>query len=62
MIIGEAFYNDAIEAASLRQQANSTGQQVLYLTQWPLTSDENCSPEVNVAPPVDFSNYQAQAF
>jgi hypothetical protein len=61
-IIGEAFYNDAAEAASLRRQANSTGQQVLYLTEWPVTSDRSCSPDVNVAPPVDFSNYQAQAF
>jgi len=61
-IIGEAFYNDAVEAAALRQQANSTGQQVLYLTEWPVTSDESCSPDVNVAPPADFSNYQAQAF
>lgn len=61
-IIGEAYYNDAAEAASLRQEANSTGQQVLYLTEWPLTSDLSCSSDVNVAPPVDFSNYQAQAF
>ena len=61
-IIGEAFYNDAAEAESLRQQANSTGQQVLYLTEWPLTSDLTCSTDVNIAPPVDFSNYQAQAF
>jgi len=60
-IIGEAFYNDATEAAALRQQATSTGQQVLYLTEWPLTSDESC-PDVNVAPPVKFSDYQAQAF
>ncbi len=61
-IIGEAFYNDAAEATAQRQQANSTGQQVLYLTQWPLTSDESCSNAVNVAPPADFSNYQAQNF
>lgn len=61
-IIGEAFYNDAAEAASLRQEINSTGQKVLYLTQWPVTSDRNCSTDVNVAPPVDFSNYQAQSF
>jgi hypothetical protein len=61
-IIGEAFYNDATEAAALRQQATTTGQQVLYLTEWPLTSDQNCSPDVNVAPPVNFSNYQAQSF
>jgi hypothetical protein len=61
-IIGEAFYNDAAEAAAQRQEANSTGQTVLYLTQWPLTSDESCSTAVNVAPPADFSNYQAQDF
>ena len=61
-IIGEAFYNDAAEASSLRQEADSTGQKVLYLTQWPLTSDESCSNAVNVAPPVNFSNYQAQGF
>jgi hypothetical protein len=61
-IIGEAFYNDAAEAAAQRQEANSTGQTVLYLTQWPLTSDESCSTAVNVTPPADFSNYQAQDF
>jgi hypothetical protein len=61
-IIGEAYYNDAAEAAAQRQEANSTGQQVLYLTQWPVTSDGTCSTAVDVAPPVDFSNYQAQSF
>jgi len=61
-IIGEAFYNDAAEAAAQRQAANSAGQKVLYLTQWPVTSDRSCSPDVNVAPPADFSNYQAQDF
>jgi len=61
-IIGEAFYNDAVEAAALRQQANSTGQTVLYLTEWPVMSDRNCDPNVDVAPPSDFSNYQAQNF
>ncbi len=61
-IIGEAWYNDAIEAKSLRQEINSTGQTVLYLTEWPLTSNESCSTAVNVAPPVNFANYQAQSF
>jgi hypothetical protein len=61
-IIGEAYYNDAAEAAAQRQAANTTGQEVLYLTQWPLTSDQTCSNAVNVAPPADFSNYQAQNF
>ena len=61
-IIGEAYYNDAAEAAALRQQANSTGQKVLYLTEWPETSDQACDPNVNVAPPADFFNYQAESF
>jgi len=61
-IIGEAFYNDAAEAAAQRAEANGTGQKVLYLTQWPLTSDESCSAAVNVAPPAEFSSYQAQDF
>jgi hypothetical protein len=61
-IIGEAFYNDPTEASALRQAANSTGQKVLYLTQWPETADQSCDPNVNVAPPVNFSNYQAQGF
>jgi hypothetical protein len=61
-IIGEAFYNDATEAAAQRAQIISTGQQVLYLTQWPVTASESCSTDVNVAPPTDFSNYAAQNF
>ncbi len=61
-IIGEAFYNDAEEAAALRQEIQATGQTVLYLTQWPVTADRSCSPDVNVAPPLDFSNYQANGF
>lgn len=61
-IIGEAWYNDAVEAKSLRQEVSSTGQTVLYLTEWPLTFNESCSTAVNVAPPLSFSNYQAQGF
>ncbi len=61
-VIGEAYYDDATEASTLRQAANSTSQTVLYLTQWPETADQNCDPNVNVAPPLDFSNYQAQGF
>jgi len=61
-IIGEAYYNDAAEAAAQRAEATSTGQQVLYLTQWPLTSNLSCSTAVNVAPPADFSNYAVQKF
>ena len=61
-IIGEAYYNDAAEAASLRQQITTTGQTVLYVTQWPLTSGPSCSPDVDVAPPANFANYQAKGF
>jgi hypothetical protein len=61
-VIGEAYYNDATEAAALRQSITATGQTVEYLTQWPVTSDLNCDPNVNVAPPADFSNYIAQSF
>jgi len=61
-IIGEAYYNDASEAAAQRAEIKSTGQQVLYLTQWPLTSDLSCNNQVNVAPPADFSNYAGQNF
>lgn len=61
-IIGETWYNDATQAAALRQQANMTGQKVLYLTEWPETVDRSCDPNVNVKVPVDFSNYQKQNF
>jgi len=61
-IIGEAYYNDAAEAAAQRAEITSTGQQVLYLTQWPVTSNMSCSTAVNVAPPADFSNYAAEKF
>jgi hypothetical protein len=60
-IIGEAFYDDVSEAAALREEITSTGQPVLYLTQWPLTADSSCA-DVNVAPPTHFSNYQVEGF
>ena len=61
-VIGEAYYNDELEATSLPQAVNDTGPKVFYLTQWPKTSNLSCDPKVNVAPPVGFSNYQAQSF
>ena len=62
-IVGEAYYNDAAEAMALRGEVTSTGQKVFYLTQWPVTSDRNCSPaRGGAAPPVAFSNYGAQDF
>lgn len=60
-ILGEAYYNDATEASQLRQQIDATGQPVYFLTQWPLTSAMSCS-NVDVAPPVDFSNYLSNHF
>lgn len=59
-ILGEAYYNDA-EASQLRQQINATGQPVNFLLQWPLTSAVTCQ-DVDVAPPVDFSNYAINYF
>jgi hypothetical protein len=61
-IIGETFYNDAAEAEALRAEIRSTGQNVLYLTQWPVTAGRNCSPDVNVPAPVEFFNYRAREF
>lgn len=60
-VIGETYYNDEGEAESIRQAMSSTGKAILYLMQWPLTSARSC-PEVDVAPPVLFSHYQARNF
>lgn len=60
-IIGEAFYNDAQEAAELRGMIDYAGQNVLYLLQWPLTRTSACR-DIDVAVPLDFSNYQAFDF
>ena len=60
-ILGEAYYNDATEASQLRQQIDATGQPVYFLMQWPLTSAIACQ-NVDVAPPIDFSNYITNHF
>ena len=60
-ILGEAYYNDPAEASQLRQQIDATAQPVYYLTQWPLTSQRLCS-DVDITPPLDFSNYTATKF
>lgn len=61
LIIGEAFYNDASEAAELRSAINAASRTVHYLTQWPLTRNSSCS-DVDVAPPLDFGHYINQSF
>ncbi len=60
-IIGEGYYNDPAEAQALRQAIRATHQQVLFLMQWPLTSDAACR-DVSLAPPLDFSNYMKEGF
>ena len=60
-ILGESYYNDPAEAQALRQAIRATHQKVLFLLQWPLTSDAACR-DVSLAPPVDFSNYMSEGF
>jgi hypothetical protein len=62
-IIGEAYYNDQAQAASLRDAINTTGQTVYYVAQWPLNPDLACNGTgINIAPPVLFQNYLAYGF
>jgi len=60
-ILGESYYNDAAEAQTLRQAIRVTHQKILFLLQWPLTSDAACR-DVSLAPPGDFSNYRKEGF
>jgi hypothetical protein len=60
-IIGEAFYNDAVEAQGLQSAIQSTGQTVFYLTQWPLQSSTACQL-VSIAGVLDFTNYRSYGF
>ncbi|MCD9030759.1 hypothetical protein LDO32_03295 [Luteimonas sp. Y-2-2-4F] len=61
VIVGEAFYNDASDAAELRSAINATSRTVHYLTQWPLSRNSSCS-DVDVAPPLDFGHYINRGF
>lgn len=60
-IIGETFYNDRNEAASLASAIAATGQRVLYVLQWPLTSERRCRG-IDVAFPARFDEYIAKGF
>lgn len=59
-ILGEAFYNDPVQADTLNQSIAQTGQTIFYLTQWPLTYQRSCA-DVDVVP-LDFSNYLSRGF
>ena len=63
-IVGEALYNDEIEAQTLRNLIDATHQQVWYLTQWPLHRVSTCpqGAPADVAAPVLFNYYRARGF
>jgi hypothetical protein len=63
-IVGEGYYNDSVEAVSLQQAINLTGQRVRYVTQWPLTLAKTCGAgaAVDVTPPIAYSNYIGSGF
>jgi hypothetical protein len=60
-IIGETFYNDRDEAQELANAILTSGQKVLFLLQWPLTSQRRCKG-VDVGFPERFDNYIAYGF
>jgi hypothetical protein len=60
-ILGECFFNDAEEAEALRHAIRATGQPELFLLQWPLRANSSCR-HVDVAPPLDFEQYQSRGF
>jgi hypothetical protein len=61
-VIGEALYNDAEEADDVARAVQDTGQRLLFLLEWPMTREMPCQGGVDVAPPVDFSNYIERGF
>lgn len=58
-IIGETEYNDAETAADLARGLKESGQQVLWLTQWPKVKGTRCA--VNVVP-LEFNHYLDNGF
>ncbi|HLY46551.1 MAG TPA: hypothetical protein VKQ73_13295 [Stellaceae bacterium] len=60
-IIGETFYNDRDEATALASAIAATGQRVLFVMQWPLTSQRRCRG-IDVAFPARFDEYIAKGF
>jgi hypothetical protein len=61
-IIGEAYYNNALEAQQISSAMTQYGQTVHYLTQWPWDVSNPSCGGINVAPPISFSNYQSYGF
>ena len=64
-IVAEGFYDDPLSAAALSSAIASTRRTVHYLTQWPWDrADTGCgpNPEVNVAPPLDWTAYGGYGF
>ena len=69
-IISETDYTDTASAASIAQAIQTTGETVLYLTQWPQCSENSESPicpetrcdQVSVGQPVDFSTFACAGF
>ncbi len=56
-VIGEVYYNDSTAAEGINRAISETGQEIYWLTQWPLTRERTCDDEgghVDVTPPVDF--------
>lgn len=60
-ILGESYYNDAAEAQALRDAIHSTHQNILFLLQWPITSNAACR-NVDITPPLEFDQYIAWGF
>ena len=60
-IVGEAFYNDAVEAQQLGQAARELHHQVLFLLQWPLSRERHCR-DVDVPYPLSFDQYRRSGF
>jgi hypothetical protein len=61
-VIAESYYDDPSAARGIAEGMTATGQNVLYLTQWPLQRNAGCDPNVSVAPPIDYANYAGYGF
>jgi len=61
IIIGECYYNDEKSAKRIHDAAKDLSRPVYYLLQWPMTRYSLCK-QVDVAPPIDFSEYIKRGF
>lgn len=60
-IITETFHNDPLAAAGLGSAIAATGQEVLYLTEWPLDRGASCDA-VSVPPPYQYDVWSMYGF